>query len=77
MPEPVCLLKGFGDSSVDLELRAWIVDPENGVSNVKSEIYLLIWDKFKAAGVEIPFPQRDLHIKDTSVLTTKPFSESA
>lgn len=65
LPEPksVCLLKGFGDSSVDLELRFWIDDPQNGVSNIKSQILLLIWDKFHQHGIEIPFPQRDLHVR--------------
>jgi small-conductance mechanosensitive channel len=62
-PEPVCLLKGFGESAVDLELRFWIRDPMNGVSNVKSEVLLRIWDLFQENGIEIPFPQRDLHIK--------------
>ncbi|MDH3475546.1 MAG: mechanosensitive ion channel [Rhodospirillales bacterium] len=62
-PKSVCLLKGFGDSSVDLELRFWINDPRNGVSNVKSQVLLLIWDAFHEHGIEIPFPQRDLHIK--------------
>ena len=62
-PQPACLLKGFGDSSVDLELRFWISDPQNGVSNVRSEVLLRVWDKFHAEGIEIPFPQRDLHLK--------------
>jgi small-conductance mechanosensitive channel len=62
-PPPVCLLKGFGDSSVDLELRFWIQDPMNGLSNVKSEVLLNIWDSFQRNGIEIPFPQRDLHFK--------------
>ncbi len=62
-PKSVCLLKGFGDSSVDLELRIWISDPQNGVSNVKSKVLLLVWDKFHAHDIEIPFPQRDLHIR--------------
>jgi small-conductance mechanosensitive channel len=62
-PKTVVLLKGFGDSSVDLEARIWINDPQNGVSNVKSEVLLSVWDKFHAAGIEIPFPQRDLHIR--------------
>ncbi len=62
-PKSVCLLKGFGDSSVDLELRIWINDPQNGVSNVKSQVLLLVWDKFHAHDIEIPFPQRDLHIR--------------
>lgn len=61
-PVPACLITGFGDSSVDLELRAWIEDPSNGVSNVKSEIYFAIWDAFKEHNIEIPFPQRDVHM---------------
>ena len=63
-PGPVCLLTGFGDSSVDLELRVWIDDPENGVANVRSDILVRVWDAFKEHGVEIPFPQRDVHIKE-------------
>jgi small-conductance mechanosensitive channel len=62
-PAPACLLLGFGDSSVELELRIWIQDPKNGVRNVKSDVLLLVWDKFHAHGIEIPFPQRDLHLK--------------
>ena len=63
-PEPRCLLVGFGDNSVDLELRFWIDDPSNGVGNIRSAVLLAIWDKFKDNGIEIPFPQRDLHIKE-------------
>lgn len=66
-PEPNCLLKGFGDSSVDLELRFWIRDPANGVSNIRSMVLLAVWDSFKANGIEIPFPQRDLHLRSSSV----------
>ena len=64
-PPPVAQMKGFGESSVDLELRIWINDPMEGIANVKSSILLLIWDKFQTHGVELPFPQRDLHIKST------------
>jgi small-conductance mechanosensitive channel len=62
-PNPIVLLMGFGDSSVDMELRFWISDPQNGVHNVKGRIYLEIWDRFKEHGIEIPFPQRDLHVR--------------
>ena len=64
-PPPQCLLVGFGESSVDLELGAWINDPVNGVKNVKSAVLLKIWETFQAQGVEIPFPQRDIHIRTT------------
>jgi small-conductance mechanosensitive channel len=64
-PKPVCLLKGFGNSSVDLELRIWVSDPEAGRGNVQSEVLLRVWRKFHEHGVEIPFPQRDLHIRSS------------
>jgi small-conductance mechanosensitive channel len=70
-PAPVCLLMGFGDNSVHLELRFWIQDPMNGVSNVKSEVLLHIWDRFHANDIEIPFPQRDLHIKKPLEVTIR------
>jgi small-conductance mechanosensitive channel len=62
-PEPKCLLLEFGDNSVNLQLRFWISDAHNGVQNVKSAVLLLVWDKFKEAGIEIPYPQRDLHLR--------------
>ncbi len=62
-PEPKCLLKGFGESSVDLELRIWIEDAEKGLSNIKSEIYLRIWDLFHENDIEFPFPHRDIKIR--------------
>ena len=61
-PMPKVLIKGFGDSAIDLELRMWIRDSENGVSNVASNVYLSIWHKFNDAGVSFPYPQRDIHI---------------
>lgn len=65
-PPPKCLLTGFGDNSVDLELRFWIDDPSNGVGNVRSEVLLAIWDRLQEAGIEIPFPQRDINISGLS-----------
>jgi small-conductance mechanosensitive channel len=62
-PAPKCLLIEFGDSSINLQVRFWIADAHNGVQNVKSEILLLIWERFKQAGIEIPYPQRDLHLR--------------
>ncbi|MCG6967230.1 MAG: mechanosensitive ion channel [Chromatiaceae bacterium] len=62
-PEPRCQLIRFGDSSVDLELRVWIDDPSNGRANVISEVLLGVWDRFHEHGIEIPFPQRDMHVR--------------
>ena len=60
-PAPRTLLKGFGENGVDLELRMWINDPEEGVSNIGSQVMMEIWNRFHAAGVEFPFPQRVVH----------------
>ncbi len=62
-PKPVVRVTGFGESSVDLEIRGWINDPVNGVGNVKSDVLLKVWDKFHEHDIEIPYPQRDLHLK--------------
>jgi small-conductance mechanosensitive channel len=61
-PEPQARLIGFGDNGVDLELRLWLSDPQNGVGSVRSDVYLAIWDKFKEHHITIPFPQRDMRM---------------
>ena len=62
-PEPKCLVMEYGDNTVNLELRVWIDDPKNGIDNVKDAVFMAVWDSFHANGIEIAFPQRDLHIK--------------
>ena len=62
-PAPRTLLKGFGESGVDLELRFWIEDPQNGVANIKSPVMLRIWDKFHEHGIEFPYPHRVIELK--------------
>jgi len=61
--QPVCRLMGFGDNGINLEVRVWITDPEEGVNNVRSDINLAIWRTFKQHGITIPFPQRDLYLR--------------
>ncbi|MCB1589565.1 MAG: mechanosensitive ion channel, partial [Xanthomonadales bacterium] len=61
-PAPVGRLMGFGDSGIDMELRVWIRDPQEGVNNIRSELNLGIWKAFKQAGITIPFPQRDVRL---------------
>lgn len=65
-PAPKCLFVEFGDSALKLQLRFWIGDAQNGVQNVKSDVLLQIWDRFKAHGVRVPYPQRDLHIRSSA-----------
>jgi len=67
-PEPRAMLIEFGDSSVNLELRAWIADTNDGVTNIKSDVLLRIWDLFHENGVVFPFPQRDVLLKPGSAL---------
>ena len=76
-PPPRCLLVGFGDSSVNLEIRMWIDDPSEGRSNVISEVLLRVWDLFHERGIEIPFPQRDLHLKSSDVPLSMPAASGA
>ncbi|MDH5183358.1 MAG: mechanosensitive ion channel [Gammaproteobacteria bacterium] len=61
-PEAVARLMGFGDSGIDLELRLWMNDPEQGTGSVRSDINLAMWKTFKAHGITIPFPQRDVRL---------------
>jgi small-conductance mechanosensitive channel len=67
-PKPLPRLMGFGDSSVDLELRIWIADANMGVTNVRSDVLLAVWRLFHENGVEFPFPQRDVLLKPGSSL---------
>ncbi|KNG93444.1 mechanosensitive ion channel family protein [Pseudaestuariivita atlantica] len=59
---PVCHIVGFGDSSVDYILRFWIRDPTAGLTNIRGNVYLALWDAFQANGISIPFPQREVRM---------------
>lgn len=61
-PETKVYLKSFGDNGIDLELAVWIIDPEEGQLNLRSDINLEIWRQFQEAGIQIPYPQRDVRI---------------
>ncbi|MEA3275255.1 MAG: mechanosensitive ion channel [Pseudomonadota bacterium] len=71
-PAPTVRLMGFGDNGIDLELSVWIDDPEEGIHNVRSDINLAIWRAFKERRITIPFPQRDLHVKQVDPLAPSP-----
>lgn len=76
-PAAVCHMQEFGDSSVNLEIRFWIDDPMNGRANVISPLLLNIWDKFHEHGIEIPYPQRDLHLRSSDIGTAGEFLPAA
>nr|WP_238393977.1 mechanosensitive ion channel domain-containing protein [Rhodovulum sulfidophilum] len=73
---PVCHVVGFGDSSVDFILRFWIVDPSEGLTNVRGAVFLALWDAFKANGVTIPFPQREVTVLPGSRLAAAPLPDT-
>jgi len=61
-PAPSVIFDAFGDSSLNFTLYAWTEDYYNRPRALKSEINFAIWDSFKESKIEIPFPQRDVHI---------------
>jgi len=61
-PEPVALLMGFGDSALNFEVRFWTLDVDR-IAIIKSEVTTAVNNALAAAGIEVPFPQRDLHIR--------------
>ena len=74
-PHPSCFLVGFGDSSVDFEIRFWIADPQNGTANVTDKVLRKVWHGFREAGIEIPYPQRDLHLRSSEVVRVQTVSD--
>ncbi len=61
-PEPTAQVLNLSDSGVDLELGFWIKDPESGSQNVRSDLSLALLAQFRARGIEIPYPQREVRI---------------
>jgi potassium efflux system protein len=61
-PAPMVLFQGFGESSLDFSFRVWTSDFDNWLS-FSSDINLQVHNALKKAGIEIPFPQRDLHLR--------------
>lgn len=65
--KPVCWITGFGDSSVDYLLRFWIRDATSGLTNVRGQVYLALWDAFKANKISLPFPQREVRVLNKAI----------
>jgi small-conductance mechanosensitive channel len=62
-PAPVARLMSFGDHGIDLELRFWIPDPQEGVNNVRSDVNRAIWRLFRENGITIPVAQREVRLE--------------
>ncbi len=61
-PGPAVLLKSFGESGIDMELAVWLDTPDEGERLLRSELNWAIWGAFRLEGIEIPYPQRVLHL---------------
>lgn len=59
-------LDAYGDSSINFVIQCWITDPEDGVGNVRSDVLKRLWKLFRENGIEVPFPQRDLNLRDNA-----------
>jgi small-conductance mechanosensitive channel len=66
-PPPDVLFVGFGDSALNFDLRVWTIRQVQTPKVLASDLYFTVFDAFKREGIEIPFPQRDLHLKSVAV----------
>jgi small-conductance mechanosensitive channel len=62
-PKPEVLFVAFGDSSLNFELRIWTSNQVQTPKRLTSDLYFTIFRRFREEGIEIPFPQRDLHLR--------------
>ena len=76
-PQPLCHVTEFGDNGINLLLRFWIDDPIDGVVNVKGDVFLALWDRFVEHAIEVPFPQRDIHVRDVATAAATALSSPA
>jgi small-conductance mechanosensitive channel len=70
-PAPSVFLKQFGESSIDFELVVWSSEMSHRPSRFKSDLNFAIEEKLREAGIEIPLPQRDLHIRSGALKTKR------
>src|SRR6058998_1805926 len=70
-PEPDAFLEKFGDSTIDFQLIVWSEEMSRRPSRFKSDLNYLLCKHLGAAGIEIPNPQRDLHIRDGVIKVEK------
>lgn len=64
---PNALLVGYDDSQLTFSLRFWIEDAENGIRPVISEVLISLYERLCDAGIRIPFPQQEIHIKELPI----------
>ncbi len=64
VPPPTVWLTAFGDSAIQFEIQIWIDDPEDGIGDVRSDVLKRLWHIFREQGIRIPYPQREIRVKD-------------
>ncbi|MDQ6656041.1 MAG: mechanosensitive ion channel, partial [Verrucomicrobiota bacterium] len=69
-PAPSVFLKQFGDNSIDFELVVWCSEMSHRPARFKSDLNFLVERHLRQAGIEIPFPQRDVYIRSGSIDVT-------
>lgn len=67
-PAPEAWVKALGDNGIELELSAWINDPGQGLAPLRSDLLISIWRDFKANGISVPYPQRDIRLTPPAVV---------
>jgi small-conductance mechanosensitive channel len=63
-PAPTVVFKEFGDNSLNFEVRVWSADMSRHPGTLESELNFAIWETFKQHKIELPFPQRDIHVRE-------------
>ena len=69
---PVCWITEFGDGTIKYVLRFWISDAQGGLTNVRGQVYLALWDAFRENGISVPYPQREVRFLADSNATDAP-----
>lgn len=66
-PAPDVIFTDYGDSSINFQLRIWTAQRAHTPQILKSDLYFALFKKFNEAGIELPFPQRDLHLRSSDI----------
>jgi small-conductance mechanosensitive channel len=75
-PKPDVIFTDYGDNSLNFSLRVWTAQRAHTPLVLKSDLYFDLFKRFTAAGVELPFPQRDLHLRSSDIALPFPGPQS-